>query len=226
MLHITWKYFSFFKNKPPASCVAHITRGFFICYSCSYYSSMFKGNYIPEENIAIDEYLSLWKGRLSFRIYISTKRERYGVKLFMLRESNTGYLRNFIIYTGAITNNTTPLVNPPMPFDNYKSPSKVVLSLMTDFIQCGYCLTLDNYYISPEISETLLSLETDFYDFWNWKPKKGDPPTKDFKGDIMVLWWNDVTKTKPVKIVSMLSTIHLGELIDRGKKLYNKGSNF
>ena len=40
MFNITSKYFSFFNNKPPASWVAHITRDFLICYSCSYYSSM------------------------------------------------------------------------------------------------------------------------------------------------------------------------------------------
>ena len=56
----------------------------------------------------------------------------------MLCESNTGYLSNLIIYTGATTNYTAPLVNLQMPLDNYKSPSKVVVSLMTDFIQCGY----------------------------------------------------------------------------------------
>ena len=100
---------------------------------------------------------------------------------------------------------------------------------MTDFIKCGYCLTLDNHYTSLEIAETLLSFETACYgtlkkkqnlphDFWIRKPKKGDPPTKDFKGDIMVLQWNDVTKTKSVKMVSMLSTIHLVELVDSGKK--------
>ena len=40
MFYITSKYFSFFNNKPPASWVAHITRDFLTCYSCSYYSSM------------------------------------------------------------------------------------------------------------------------------------------------------------------------------------------
>ena len=40
MLNITSKYFSFFSNKPPASWVAHITRDFLTCYSCSYSSSM------------------------------------------------------------------------------------------------------------------------------------------------------------------------------------------
>ena len=112
----------------------------------------------------------------------------------MLCESNTGYLSNFIIYTGATTNYTAPLVNLQMPFDNYKSPSKVIVNLMTDFIQWGYCLTLDKYYTSAEIAETLLSLETDCYgtfqknqnllhDFWTWKPKKRDPPAKEFKVD-------------------------------------------
>ena len=45
MFNITSKYFSFFKNKPPASWVAHITRDFPTCYSCSYYSSMIIPNY-------------------------------------------------------------------------------------------------------------------------------------------------------------------------------------
>ena len=35
----------------------------------------FMNTYTPERNIAIDEYLSVWKGRLSFRVYIPNKRE-------------------------------------------------------------------------------------------------------------------------------------------------------
>ena len=40
MFNITSKYFSYFHNKPPASWVAHITRDFLPCYSCSYCSYM------------------------------------------------------------------------------------------------------------------------------------------------------------------------------------------
>ena len=65
--------------------------------------SKFEENYIPEEHLAIDEYLSLWKGRLKFRIYIPSKREEYGIKIFMLCESDTRYLLNFIVYVGADT---------------------------------------------------------------------------------------------------------------------------
>ena len=38
MFNITSKCFSFFNNKPPATWVAHITRDFLACYSCSYYT--------------------------------------------------------------------------------------------------------------------------------------------------------------------------------------------
>ena len=41
MFNITSKYSSYFKNKPPTSWVAHITRDFLTCYSCSYYNFMF-----------------------------------------------------------------------------------------------------------------------------------------------------------------------------------------
>ena len=34
----------------------------------------------------------------------------------------------------------------------------------------------------------------------------------------MVLRWNNITKTKSIKYVSMLSTIHTGMLINSGKK--------
>lgn len=57
----------------------------------------FKRIYTPSKNLDIDEYLSLWKGRLKFRVYIPNKRERYGVKIYMLCESPSAYLYSFII---------------------------------------------------------------------------------------------------------------------------------
>ena len=41
MFNTTSKYFSFFKNKLPASQVVYITRDFLICYSCSLHSVLF-----------------------------------------------------------------------------------------------------------------------------------------------------------------------------------------
>ena len=47
---------------------------------------------------------------------------------------------------------------------------------------------------------------------------KGDPPKKGFCDDIVVLRWNDESKTKSMKFVSMLSTVHTSDLIASGKK--------
>lgn len=99
-----------------------------------------------------------------FNIYIPSKRERYGVKLYMLNESDSGYLCKFIIYTGA------SIEYPPFTkikiskgFEDFKNPSKVVLSLMDELLDKGYKLTLDNFYTSPEVAEALLEVQTDCY---------------------------------------------------------------
>ena len=55
-------------------------------------------------------------------------------------------------------------------------------------------------------------------DFWLWKPKLGDTLKAKFDGEIGIMRWNDVTKTNTVKFVSMMSTIHLFELVDSNKK--------
>ena len=170
----------------------------------------FQSNYTPDEHLAIDEYLSLWKGRLSFKIYIPTKRERYGVKIYMLCESAMGYIFNFIIYTGGTTEyiNHIPSIK---DFENLKSPTRIVLSLLSQYVNKGYCVSLDNYYMSPELAKGLPK------DFWSLHPEKGEVQKK-CDDEIMVLRWNDITKTKSEKIVSMLSTIHKGDLIDSGKR--------
>ena len=113
-----------------------------------YLQSKFEETYMPEEHLAIDEYLSLWKGRLKFRIYIPSKRERYGVKIFTLCESNTGYLLNYIVYGSATTAYPNAPANLQLPLKDYTSPFKVFLSLLCHYLNKGYCVTLDNYYIS------------------------------------------------------------------------------
>ena len=148
-------------------------------------------NYIPSKFVAVDEYLSLWKGRLRFKVYIPNKRERYGVKVYMLCESETGYLSNFIVYTGEDMKYPEPSVTLPEPFEHYGNPSKVVLSLLEGFYNKGYQLALDNLYTSPELSYALYHNGTDAYgtlrkkkglpkDFWSWKPIKGlnTPPMR------------------------------------------------
>ena len=111
----------------------------------------FKRIYTPSKNVDIDEYLSLWKGRLKFRVYIPNKRERYGVKIYMLCESPSAYLYSFIIYAGSDTKYVDPGVQFPKPFHDYPMYSQVVLSLMQGLFNQGYSVTLDNLYTEPSL---------------------------------------------------------------------------
>lgn len=59
--------------------------------------------FYPFRNLCIDESLMLFKGRLSFKQFIPTKRNRFGIKSFVLCDCLTGYILNFIVYTGKTT---------------------------------------------------------------------------------------------------------------------------
>lgn len=96
----------------------------------------------PFENLAIDESLLPWKGRLSFKQYIKSKRHRFGIKLFIICDVETDYILDFIIYTGA----TTKL----RPYNaNIGVSGGVVKTLMKHYLDKGHTLFTDNWYTSP-----------------------------------------------------------------------------
>ena len=113
-------------------------------------STPFQRNYRPTKHIFDNEYLSLWKERLKFRMYIPSKRKCFGIKVYMLCESSTGSLYNFIVYTGADITYPDPGLNFPKGFDDYSNPSKLALSLMKNLYNQSYAMVLDNLYTSPE----------------------------------------------------------------------------
>src|SRR3984957_21289003 len=53
------------------------------------------------KNLCIDESMMVWKGGLNFKQCIPSKRHRFGMKLFVLCDCHTGFVLNFIIYTGS-----------------------------------------------------------------------------------------------------------------------------
>jgi hypothetical protein len=68
-----------------------------------YLHNKFQSVYIPTQNIAIDESLTLWKSGLSLRLYLHLKSSKFGIKTSELCESNTGYLWKFTVYSGSET---------------------------------------------------------------------------------------------------------------------------
>ena len=49
----------------------------------------FKESYQLGENISIDEGTLAWKGRLSFKVYNPQKPSKYGIKSYVLADSNS-----------------------------------------------------------------------------------------------------------------------------------------
>jgi len=55
----------------------------------------------PESNLAIDERLVKSKHRSGIRQYIKNKPVKFGIKLWVIADSKTGYTCDFIVYTGS-----------------------------------------------------------------------------------------------------------------------------
>ena len=58
--------------------------------------------YVPDQSLALDKSLILFKGRLSIKLFIRTKRARFGLKLFVLADKN-GYMIKSLLYVGSTT---------------------------------------------------------------------------------------------------------------------------
>ena len=82
------------------------------------------------------------KCRLSFRVYIKNKPTKWGVKVFVVCDAETGYILNFEIYTGYVD----------LPDDGNGATYHVVIRLLEDYLDQGHCVFMDNYYTSPTYS--------------------------------------------------------------------------
>lgn len=113
--------------------------------------------YESDECLCVDETLLLWKGRLSFKQFIPTKRSRFGIKSYILCESS-GYMLDFDIYYGAksekiiITNDSEHLSVSERLVVNLLQSAKV--------LDKGYTVVIDNYFMSLRLAEYLLGRQT------------------------------------------------------------------
>ena len=168
-------------------------------------SDKFGSVYKPERCLAIDETMVPWTGRLSFKQYIPIKPEKYGIKLFQVCESTTGYSCIFQVYAGKDDTR--------QPDPGQTITERVVLDLMAPFLNKGHCLFMDNYYSSVKLYETLLAQGTTACgtlrlnrkglpdDIKTTKLKKGEHMFRR-KEDLLVLKWHDK------KVVTFMSTAH------------------
>ena len=166
----------------------------------------FQKAYTPRRDVSVDESLMAFKERLGWIQYIASRWARFGVKFYALCESQTGYIWNSVLYTGKGTKFNEK-------YGEYGISTSSVLSLIDGLLGKGYCVTMDNFYTSPELFEVLIQNKTDAYgtvrsnrrnlppDFPKEKLKKGEVAAWQ-KGKMIALKWKDK------KDVCLISTVH------------------
>lgn len=97
---------------------------------------------------------------------------------------------------------------------------------MKPLLKKGYCLTVDNYYNSPQLADILTENETDIYGTVQVSRKEmpsGLKQEKLKKGGIVAYKRRKVTtmKWKDKKDVVLLSTVHSTEMVETEKKEEN-----
>lgn len=101
-----------------------------------------KNSYSPGQNVTIDEMLAGFRGRCSFRQYIPSKPNKYGIKIFSLVDAEIWYTHNLEIYPGK---------QPEGPFETSYKPSDVVKRLSEPIYGTGRNITADNWFTDTEV---------------------------------------------------------------------------
>ena len=113
--------------------------------------------FIPGRDLSLDESLLLHKGRLQFKICILTKRSRFGIKIFLLCDSE-GYMICWQVYYGREAEWTCT-----EPGVEHLSKSELIVVYLfskAHMLDKGYVVTLDNWYTSVRLANYLWSRRT------------------------------------------------------------------
>ena len=168
--------------------------------------------YTLEKEIAIDESIVPFTGRASIKQYVKNKPNPWGLKIYALSGSKSGYMHNILLYAGK----QTPLLQLP----THSHTTKVVLTLVDYLQDKGHDLYTDRFYTSVELADELTKLGFSITGtiqksrkFLPTKIKKLQKMSKGStltfkKNEKMVLAWMDK------RIVFMLSTKYSNNMID------------
>nr|XP_022901399.1 piggyBac transposable element-derived protein 4-like isoform X2 [Onthophagus taurus]XP_022902367.1 piggyBac transposable element-derived protein 4-like isoform X1 [Onthophagus taurus]XP_022907409.1 piggyBac transposable element-derived protein 4-like isoform X2 [Onthophagus taurus]XP_022914481.1 piggyBac transposable element-derived protein 4-like [Onthophagus taurus]XP_022921006.1 piggyBac transposable element-derived protein 4-like isoform X2 [Onthophagus taurus] len=156
----------------------------------------------------------LFKGRLSFKQYIKTKRHRFGIKVYVLCDCETGYVLGYLVYTGK--NNVKNRDND----SGLGLSGDVVVKLLEPYLNKGHSFYSDNYYTSPTLANYLFQHKTNscgtvrinrkHMPIFEKKLKKGETEWRSSE-QMLVLKWRDR------RDVVMLTTFHENKMITLSK---------
>lgn len=179
----------------------------------------------PNRNLAVDERLVKSKHRSGIRQFIKNKPVKFGIKLWVIADSQTGYTCDFSVYTGS---------GDGILHSEHGLGYGVVMSLSESFLNQGYHIFFDNFYTSVTLVNNLFEKGTPSCGTVT-ENRKGFPVslkggktwarTKE-RGDMR---WTREGKTlclqwKDNKVVTMLSTLDTGDqFVEVDRKIKKDG---
>ena len=172
-----------------------------------------RSNYIPSEQLTVDEQLCNTRGRVPFKTYIPTKPGKYGIKIWVLADSKNGYLCNAQIYTGKQGNTVEK-----------NQGQRVVLQLAEPYLNKGRTITADNFFSTIDLANNLITKKTAFVGTVRkqrtFLPIEFQKNSRDI--GFQFLFENKITLCKythkPGKSVVMISSLHDDNNIEENNK--------
>ena len=99
--------------------------------------------YTPGMHVSVDESMIGTKGCLSFLQYMPKKPTKWGIKVWVCCESQTGYICKYQVYTGKAEHCEHGLAY------------RVVMEMMEELLDEGRVVYVDNFYTSPTLFRDL-----------------------------------------------------------------------
>lgn len=110
---------------------------------------------VPSKDLSVDESLTKFKGRLSFRQFIPSKRNRFGIKSYSLIDEATKFVVNSIIYVGK-----DDISERKYSKAEFGYGGSVLLELCEPYFGKFRTVFADNFFTSPVVAAKLLLNKT------------------------------------------------------------------
>ncbi|XP_046555943.1 piggyBac transposable element-derived protein 4-like [Haliotis rubra] len=111
----------------------------------------FQSHYRLHKQVSVDEAMVPFKGRLSIKQYMKDKPTKFGVKVWVLADSVTGYCWNFDVYAGKYGTEIDRKLG---------LAGQVVIKLCENIMNKGHVIFTDNFYTSGTLGDYLLQKDT------------------------------------------------------------------
>ena len=110
-----------------------------------FFPARYREHFLPGRELAVDEAMIGFKGRLSFKQYMPAKPTKWGIKSWALCDSSTAYCLNFQVYTGRAARAN----------QEHGLGYRVVMDMIQPYLGLHHHLYFDRFFTSPALVENL-----------------------------------------------------------------------